>query len=120
MRSDSIRWRASRQGGHLRKRIRPSSLPGSRVTLMVWSAAGTLLGDSPPGNESSRASATPPAALLGERRAAPPGTRLKEDFCLRPRAARVANINPRTLYRWMKDPEFDAAYSPRSSQTAHC
>jgi len=25
-------------------------------------------------------------------------------------AARVANINPRTLYRWMKDPEFDAAY----------
>jgi hypothetical protein len=25
-------------------------------------------------------------------------------------AARVAGVNPRTLYRWMKDPEFDAAY----------
>jgi hypothetical protein len=25
-------------------------------------------------------------------------------------AARVANIAPRTLYRWMKEPEFDASY----------
>ena len=25
-------------------------------------------------------------------------------------AARSANITPRTLYRWMKEPEFDAAY----------
>ena len=25
-------------------------------------------------------------------------------------AARVAGVDPRTLYRWMKDPEFDAAY----------
>ena len=25
-------------------------------------------------------------------------------------AARVAGVNPRTLYRWMKEPEFDAAY----------
>src|ERR1700733_13847634 len=25
-------------------------------------------------------------------------------------AARSANVNPRTLYRWMKEPEFDAAY----------
>src|SRR5580704_19466289 len=25
-------------------------------------------------------------------------------------AARVANVTPRTLYRWMKEPEFDAAY----------
>jgi hypothetical protein len=25
-------------------------------------------------------------------------------------AARIANITPRTLYRWMKEPEFDTAY----------
>jgi hypothetical protein len=25
-------------------------------------------------------------------------------------AARVANVGPRTLYRWMKEPDFDAAY----------
>jgi transposase-like protein len=25
-------------------------------------------------------------------------------------AARVINVTPRTLYRWMKEPEFDAAY----------
>ena len=25
-------------------------------------------------------------------------------------AARVANVTPRTLYRWMKEPGFDAAY----------
>src|ERR1019366_941818 len=25
-------------------------------------------------------------------------------------AARVAGVGPRTLYRWMKEPEFDAAY----------
>ncbi|MBZ5677387.1 MAG: transposase family protein [Acidobacteriia bacterium] len=25
-------------------------------------------------------------------------------------AARVADVTPRTLYRWMKEPEFDAAY----------
>jgi hypothetical protein len=25
-------------------------------------------------------------------------------------AARFINVTPRTLYRWMKDPEFDAAY----------
>jgi hypothetical protein len=25
-------------------------------------------------------------------------------------AARALNVTPRTLYRWMKDPEFDAAY----------
>ena len=25
-------------------------------------------------------------------------------------AARVAGVDPRTLYRWMKDPEFDAAF----------
>ena len=25
-------------------------------------------------------------------------------------AARVAGVEPRTLYRWMKEPEFDAAY----------
>jgi len=25
-------------------------------------------------------------------------------------AARTAAVPPRTLYRWMKDPEFDAAY----------
>src|ERR1022692_2410009 len=25
-------------------------------------------------------------------------------------AARSANVTPRTLYRWMKEPEFDAAY----------
>ena len=25
-------------------------------------------------------------------------------------AARVAGVNPRTLYRWQKEPEFDAAY----------
>ena len=49
---------------------------------MVWSAAATLLGDSPPGSEFVSCPATPPVALLGERRAAPPGTRLREDFCL--------------------------------------
>jgi hypothetical protein len=27
-------------------------------------------------------------------------------------AARVANVGLRTLYRWQKDPEFDAAYRP--------
>jgi hypothetical protein len=25
-------------------------------------------------------------------------------------AARAAHVNPRTLYRWQKEPEFDAAY----------
>jgi len=25
-------------------------------------------------------------------------------------AARIISVTPRTLYRWMKDPEFDAAY----------
>jgi transposase-like protein len=25
-------------------------------------------------------------------------------------AARSANVNPRTLYRWMREPEFDIAY----------
>jgi hypothetical protein len=25
-------------------------------------------------------------------------------------AARAAGVNPRTLYRWMKEPEFDGAY----------
>src|SRR5450432_4585046 len=31
-------------------------------------------------------------------------------------AARIANIGPRTLYRWLEDPEFDAAY--RSAKRA--
>jgi hypothetical protein len=47
---------------------------------MGWSAAATPLGDSPPGNEFVSYPSPPPVALLGERRAAPPGTRLREDF----------------------------------------
>ena len=34
------------------------------------------------GNASSSRPGTAPVALLVERRAAPPGTRLREDFCL--------------------------------------
>ena len=41
-----------------------------------------VLGDSPPGSEFVSYPAPPPVALLGERRAAPPGTRLKEEVCL--------------------------------------
>src|SRR5450631_3736187 len=48
---------------------------------MGWSADATLLGDSPPGNEVVSYPATPPIALLGERRAAPPGTRLRGRLC---------------------------------------
>ena len=62
--------------------LRPDQLACSLAELMVWSAAGTLLGDSPPGNEFVSCPATPPVARLGERRAAPPGTRLAEDSCL--------------------------------------
>lgn len=51
---------------------------GRVKSLMVWSAAGKLLGDSPPGNEFVSHPATPPVALSGERRAAPPGTRLRK------------------------------------------
>src|ERR1700726_3419263 len=59
--------------------FRPSGLVYRQQ--MGWSAAATLLGDSPPGNEVVSCPATPPVALLGERRAAPPGTRLRGDFC---------------------------------------
>src|SRR6202140_3224546 len=48
--------------------------------LMGWSAASPVLGDPPPGNEFVSYPATPPVALLGERRAAPPGTRRRETF----------------------------------------
>src|ERR1700687_557556 len=50
---------------------------GTSGKLMVWSAAAMPLGNSPPGSEFVSLPATPPVALLGERRAAPPGTRLK-------------------------------------------
>ena len=33
-------------------------------------------------------------------------------------AARSANVNPRTLYRWMKEPEFDVEYRYRAAKRA--
>jgi hypothetical protein len=47
---------------------------------MGWSAASAARG-SPPGSEVVSYPAPPPVALLGARRAAPPGTRLTEDVC---------------------------------------
>ena len=48
------------------------------MTLMVWSAAETLARGLTTGKQVVSCPAAPPVARLGERRAAPPGTRLSE------------------------------------------
>jgi len=50
--------------------------------LMVWSAAETLARGLTTGKQVVSFPAAPPIARLGERRAAPPGTRLAERLCL--------------------------------------
>ena len=50
--------------------------------LMVWSAAETLARGLTTGKRVVSCPAAPPVARLGERRAAPPGTRLSGDYRL--------------------------------------
>jgi hypothetical protein len=73
-----------------RLKLRPVGLPGPKAHDTIWQAMTDFDGNLGPKKEEAI------VALLS--------TRSVEE------AARTCNTPPRTLYRWLKDPEFDRAY----------